>query len=70
MTPKRKKLELLEVLPEDDAETNVEECYEACEDEKYSSIAECAYYKAESRGFEPGHELDDWLAAESEIGIE
>lgn len=30
-------------------------------------IAECAYYKAERRGFEPGFELDDWLAAESEI---
>jgi len=30
-------------------------------------IAECAYYKAERRGFVPGFELDDWLAAESEI---
>jgi Protein of unknown function (DUF2934) len=27
-------------------------------------IAELAYYKAESRGFEPGHELDDWFEAE------
>lgn len=70
MAQRKKKLELLEVLPEDDAETNMEGCHEACEDEKYSSIAECAYYKAESRGFESGHELDDWLAAESEIGIE
>ncbi|HRQ04819.1 MAG TPA: DUF2934 domain-containing protein [Nitrosomonas halophila] len=25
-----------------------------------------AYYKAEARGFAPGHELDDWLAAEKE----
>jgi hypothetical protein len=30
-------------------------------------IAEAAYYIAERRGFEPGGELDDWLAAESEI---
>jgi hypothetical protein len=30
-------------------------------------IAECAYYKAERRGFAPGLELEDWLAAESEI---
>ena len=30
-------------------------------------IAELAYSKAESRGFEPGHELDDWLEAEQEI---
>ena len=33
-------------------------------------IAECAYFKAEKRGFEPGHELDDWLEAESEINTQ
>lgn len=27
-----------------------------------------AYYKALARGFAPGHELDDWLAAEKEAG--
>ena len=30
-------------------------------------IAELAYLKAESRGFEPGHELEDWLEAEREF---
>lgn len=30
-------------------------------------IAEAAYYRAERRGFGPGHELDDWLAAEKEL---
>jgi hypothetical protein len=30
-------------------------------------ITELAYYKAERRGFEPGHELDDWLEAEREF---
>ena len=30
-------------------------------------ICEAAYYRAERRGFCPGQELDDWLAAESEI---
>ena len=30
-------------------------------------IAELAYYKAEKRGFEPGHELEDWLEAEREL---
>jgi len=30
-------------------------------------IAELTYYKAESRGFEPGHEMDDWLEAEQEL---
>jgi hypothetical protein len=29
-------------------------------------IAEAAYYKAQARGFEPGHEMEDWLAAEAE----
>jgi len=29
-------------------------------------IAEAAYYRAERRGFEPGYEIDDWLAAEAE----
>jgi hypothetical protein len=30
-------------------------------------IAEAAYYCAEKRGFEPGHELEDWLEAEARI---
>ena len=30
-------------------------------------IAEAAYYRAESRGFQPGAETQDWLAAEAEI---
>jgi hypothetical protein len=29
-------------------------------------VAEAAYFKALARGFESGHELDDWLAAEAE----
>ncbi len=31
-----------------------------------AKVAELAFYKAESRGFEPGHELEDWLEAERE----
>ena len=30
-------------------------------------IATLAYERAESRGFAPGHELEDWLAAEREV---
>jgi hypothetical protein len=30
-------------------------------------IAETAYLRAERRGFVPGHEVDDWLAAEAEV---
>jgi hypothetical protein len=29
-------------------------------------IAEAAYYRAQRRGFEPGYEIEDWLAAEAE----
>lgn len=30
-------------------------------------IAECAYFKAEKRGFVDGNELQDWLEAEQEM---
>ena len=30
-------------------------------------VAEAAYYRAQQRGFTPGHELDDWIAAEAEV---
>ncbi len=35
--------------------------------EQRGRIALAAYFKAEARGFAPGHELEDWLAAEQEI---
>ena len=34
---------------------------------RYCLIAELAYFKAQQRAFEPGHELEDWLAAEAEV---
>ena len=37
------------------------------QEEMQARIAEAAYYRAESRGFEPGGEVGDWLAAEAEI---
>ena len=36
-------------------------------DRRQSMIAEAAYYRSEHRGFNPGHELDDWLVAEGQI---
>ena len=36
-------------------------------EDKLSCIAVLAYYKAEARGYEPGHEMQDWLDAEAEI---
>ena len=35
--------------------------------ERHNLIAEAAYLIAERRGFAPGHELSDWLAAEREV---
>lgn len=37
------------------------------DEERHAMIAEAAYYLAERRGFESGHELDDWLLAESQV---
>lgn len=37
------------------------------DDERLAMIAESAYYRAERRGFMPGYDLEDWLAAEAEI---
>ena len=31
------------------------------------AVAQIAYYKAEDRGFEAGHDVDDWLEAEKEF---
>ena len=36
---------------------------------KQAMIAEAAYYRAEKRGFAPGHDLDDWLEAEALIEV-
>lgn len=38
-----------------------------CLPDRDTKIAELAYFKAESRGFAPGHELEDWLEAEGEF---
>jgi len=34
---------------------------------QHADIAREAYYRAERRGFMPGYELDDWLAAEAAL---
>ena len=36
-------------------------------DMRRAMIAEAAYLRAERRGFAPGHEAEDWLAAEVEV---
>ena len=36
-------------------------------DERRAMIEQAAYFRAERRGFTPGHEGEDWIAAEREV---
>jgi hypothetical protein len=36
-------------------------------EEVYRLIQESAYFKAKQRGFQPGHEVQDWIEAEAEV---
>lgn len=36
-------------------------------DPRPEDVAIAAYFRAEARGFAPGNEVEDWLAAEREI---
>jgi DUF2934 family protein len=38
------------------------------DEQRRELIATAAYYLAEKRNFEPGHEAEDWMAAETQIG--
>ena len=40
---------------------------ETSREETRRRIAEVAYFRAKQRNFEPGHELEDWVEAESEV---
>ena len=35
--------------------------------ERYRLIQEAAYFRAEQRDFKPGHDIEDWVAAEAEV---
>jgi antirestriction protein ArdC len=37
------------------------------QEDRLAMIAEAAYFSAQNRGFAPGHELEDWCAAEKEV---
>jgi len=36
-------------------------------EQRAALIAEAAYFRAEKRGFAPGHDTEDWLQAEAEV---
>jgi hypothetical protein len=37
------------------------------EDTLAQAISKAAYFRAEARGFEPGHEMEDWVEAERQV---
>lgn len=37
------------------------------EEARRAMVAQAAYHRAERRGFAPGYEEEDWLAAEAEV---
>jgi len=49
-------------------ETSGDECH-AFEmyERRNAKVREAAYFRAQGRGFEPGGELEDWLAAEHDV---
>jgi hypothetical protein len=38
-------------------------------EDRRQMVEMAAYFRAESRGFEPGHEVEDWLAAEAGVDL-
>jgi hypothetical protein len=38
-------------------------------EDRHASIARAAYFRSQNRGFQPGFELEDWLAAEAEVDL-
>ncbi|HET6471037.1 MAG TPA: DUF2934 domain-containing protein [Pseudomonadales bacterium] len=37
------------------------------ESQRHEAVQVAAYYLAERRGFQPGHELEDWINAEARL---
>ncbi|MGD9843221.1 MAG: DUF2934 domain-containing protein [Steroidobacteraceae bacterium] len=54
------------MLPANITNSSLEVTPNSVED-RDATIAIAAYMLAEKRGFTPGHEIDDWLAAEAEV---
>ena len=49
--------------------TVVPDTIKAESEERHRRISDAAYYRAERRGFAPGHEDEDWLEAEKELSL-
>ena len=54
-------------LPDTPAAASYERAGTVDAEQRHALIERAAYVLAETRGFAPGKELDDWLAAEAEV---
>lgn len=54
----------IQVRPVGNSSQHAVPCYH---EDRHASIAEAAYFRSQHRGFTPGYELEDWLAAEEEV---
>ena len=54
-------------LPDTPAAASYERAGSVDAERRHALIERAAYVLAETRGFAPGKELDDWLAAEAEV---
>jgi hypothetical protein len=61
--PRRRAAPVKPAAPASDAPTGIT----VSEDARRAMVAEAAYLRAERRGFAPGNEEEDWLAAEAEV---
>ena len=57
------------LLPSAEVDLPVDACGAPVQPQRQLLIAEAAFFMAQARGFEPGHELDDWLAAERDVDL-
>jgi hypothetical protein len=53
----------IDILPRPDAAA----CAAIDPQTRHEPIAQAAYFRSQHRGFAPGHEQEDWCAAEMEV---
>jgi hypothetical protein len=64
-TRKHRRVQQEEAVSRENASPDTESARRT--EERDAMIADAAWFRAERRGFAPGHELEDWLAAEQQI---
>ena len=62
-----KSVKKVQAIKPDAAPTPPQVLAQVPDEELRQRIAQAAYYRAQQRGFSPGYEVEDWLAAEAEV---